>query len=250
MARVQIVTPFDVPAFDGFFGQVTVASSTQYVVEADGNKAEYLGSFTYPNGGIQGIITDSRVTVDGEVKFIASEVNFPAEVLAQLSGSGQLQQAYQQILSGADVIGGSSGADVIPGFAGADAIAGAAGNDQIFGNQGADTLYGNQGADFLHAGQGDDFLYGGQDNDTLNGGAGNDVLQGGRGADSFVFASSQGNDIVTDFRIEEGDQLDLQGQTYALTTAGDGSAALLLSSGGVIILQGVTQSDFSDAYVV
>jgi Ca2+-binding RTX toxin-like protein len=152
-------------------------------------------------------------------------------------------------MMGNDQLFGNEGNDIVFGGQDNDLAYGGQGDDQVFGNMGNDVLYGNLGFDFLHGGMGNDTLYGGQDNDTLNGGQGDDVLQGGLGSDTFIFVPGQGNDIVTDFNIEEGDVLDLQGQSYALTTAGDGSAALLLSGGGVIILQGVTQAEFSDAYV-
>ena len=43
----------------------------------------------------------------------------------------------------------------------------------------------------------------------LWGGDGNDTLTGGPGADKFVM--SHGNDIVTDFRVDEGDTISFLG---------------------------------------
>ena len=43
--------------------------------------------------------------------------------------------------------------------------------------------------------------HGGKGNDTLNGGKGNDTLTGGSGKDVFLFASGEGNDVITDYVV-------------------------------------------------
>ncbi len=62
-------------------------------------------------------------------------------------------------------------------------------------------------ADTLVGGDGDDQLFGFFGDDQLIGGAGNDTLTGGAGADRFVLDMDQ--DIITDFKISEGDILDV-----------------------------------------
>lgn len=187
--------------------------------------------------------------------------------------------------SGNDFIEGANGNDLLSGGEGNDALAGGTGNDAVYGNQGGDTLFGNQnddqifggqdndvvfggqdqdqlygnlgedqlygnlGADFLHGGIGNDMLFGGQSNDTMNGGADDDVLQGGLGSDLFVFAPAQGNDVIADFRFEEGDRLDLQGQDYVLGQNNEGQAALVLEDGGTIVLLGLTSDEFQTGFI-
>ncbi|EEW25544.1 beta strand repeat-containing protein [Rhodobacter ferrooxidans] len=67
------------------------------------------------------------------------------------------------------------------------------------GNSANNALTGNAAANVLVGNAGNDTLNGGLGNDTLTGGAGTDVLTGGGGADAFVFNSTVGADVVTDF---------------------------------------------------
>jgi len=117
---------------------------------------------------------------------------------------------------------------------GADTLMGGAGNDIIFGQGGNDALDG---------GKGNDILLGGSGNDTLIGGQGNDILIGGSGADTFVWkAGDIGNDVIKDFKVSEGDRLDLrdllQGEkastidNFLKITTVDGSSTLQVSTEG------------------
>jgi Ca2+-binding RTX toxin-like protein len=96
------------------------------------------------------------------------------------------------------------------------------------------------GANLVFGGLGDDGILTGTGNDTLWGNEGNDSLAGGAGADRYVFAAGSGNDRVSGFSVAESDRLDLQGQSFTLGTAADGSVVLALSGGGTITLAGVT----------
>lgn len=73
-----------------------------------------------------------------------------------------------------------------------------------------DLVYGGAGDDHIVAGAGDDWIYGGTGNDTLEGGKDQDVLYGGAGADTFRFGTFDTHiDLIMDFSLQEGDQLDL-----------------------------------------
>ena len=96
------------------------------------------------------------------------------------------------------------------------------------------------GADLVFGGLGDDGIVTGAGNDTLWGNEGNDSASGGAGADRYVFAAGSGNDLVNGFNVAEGDRLDLQGQSFTVGTAADGSVVLALSGGGTVTLNGVT----------
>ncbi|MCY1389965.1 repeat domain protein [compost metagenome] len=83
------------------------------------------------------------------------------------------------------------------------------GNDLLDGGAGNDLLFGQGGNDLLLGGDGEDLLFGGM---------GDDVLNGGSGADQFAWLKGEtGHDLVQDFRIGEGDVLNLadllQGET-------------------------------------
>ncbi|MEH2249921.1 choice-of-anchor D domain-containing protein [Nostoc sp.] len=111
----------------------------------------------------------------------------------------------------ASPIVGTSGNDQLSGGDPDDTIWGQDGNDRLYGNNGNDQLYGNNGNDTLFGGLGNDQLTGGAGNDWLYGGKGNDVLTGGSyGVDTFVLASGEGTDSITDFEVGR-DKLALSG---------------------------------------
>jgi Ca2+-binding RTX toxin-like protein len=119
--------------------------------------------------------------------------------------------------AGNDTLNGDAGNDVLLGEAGANQLFGGAGNDSLTGGVDNDLLNGGDDADWLMSGDGHDTLIGGAGNDTLNAGNGNDRLvllgtdwaSGGAGADTFVFSSLGGISTISDFRVSDGDRLDL-----------------------------------------
>ena len=60
-------------------------------------------------------------------------------------------------------------------------------------------LFGRDGEDLLNGTAGNDRLYGGNGKDNLTGGTGHDILTGGSGSDTFIFATLDGTDTITDF---------------------------------------------------
>jgi hypothetical protein len=105
---------------------------------------------------------------------------------------------------------GGNGNDTLTGNAGNDILIGGNGQDTLIGNDGNDTLIGGNGTDLLLGNAGDDLLYGGNGEDTLRGGLGNDTLTGGGGGDVFVFASGDGTDTITNFKLSN-DKIGLTG---------------------------------------
>ena len=92
--------------------------------------------------------------------------------------------------------------------------------------QTGNTLTGANPNEVIVAGSGNNTLSGGGGNDVLVGGAGNDALTGGTGSDTFVWrladkgaVGTPAADIVTDFRENAADSLDLrdllQGENHA-----------------------------------
>ena len=122
--------------------------------------------------------------------------------------------------AGNDTVLGDSGSDIVHGGAGNDRVSGNGSNDTVYGDDGDDVVSGGDGSDVVSGGIGNDTLTGesardtldgGDGNDVLNGGSGTDTLAGGTGADTFVFdrGALSGVDKVTDFKVAEGDKIEL-----------------------------------------
>ena len=119
---------------------------------------------------------------------------------------------------------GSDHGDSLTGNSEGNRLDGGAARDVIYGLDGNDTLNGDEGNDVLVGGNGDDNISGGDGDDTLVGLNGADLMTGGAGADRFYVdyiedqvanLDDDGNDVITDFSIADGDKLVLN------TTAGD-----------------------------
>ena len=139
---------------------------------------------------------------------------------------------------GDDWIFAEDGHDNVAAGGGADTVFAGAGDDQVDGGTGDDWLFGGRGRDGLEGGLGDDLIFGGAGDDCLGGGAGNDLfsdgmgddrVSGGAGNDVFRLGSARGDDddvytggtgadvywlvdqfdddVVTDFRLADGDRL-------------------------------------------
>ncbi|WP_371232786.1 M10 family metallopeptidase C-terminal domain-containing protein [Pseudomonas sp. QE6] len=110
---------------------------------------------------------------------------------------------------------GGSGTDTVLNF---ERVSGSAYNDTLTGNSGANYLYGNAGNDVLNGAAG---------NDTLLGGSGTDQLSGGLGADIFDFDALTDSvlgslrDVIKDFKLAEGDKIDLSTLDARSDTSGN-----------------------------
>lgn len=130
-------------------------------------------------------------------------------------------------------IEGTETSERIVGDAGADDIQARPGDDTVSGGGGDDAIRGGRGADRIDGGDGDDWL---------SGDRGDDTLTGGRGADAFHGFADCGNDVVTDFSLDEDDRIELDPGT-AFELKQEGADAVVEMQGGRLILKGVRASD-------
>lgn len=101
-------------------------------------------------------------------------------------------------LLGTDV-SGNNGDDNLVSFAGVNDLTGGGGSDYLAGGFQSDDIEGGTGNDVLRGDAGG-FLGG---SDVLTGGADDDFLMGGRGADTFVFSTNDGSDIIAAFDVSD-----------------------------------------------
>ena len=127
-----------------------------------------------------------------------------------LAGGGGNDEIWG--MDGHDLLAGQGGDDELHGGNGTDALFGEGGADTLFGDAGSDLLFGGGGNDILNGGADQDYLSGGGGNDIIEGGAGDDYLHGGGGADTFIFDSESGSDIIKD--IMEEDTIVFEGQEF------------------------------------
>ncbi|MEM7742162.1 MAG: calcium-binding protein [Pseudomonadota bacterium] len=153
---------------------------------------------------------------------------------------------------GNDALFGGTEFDTLFGGHGDDTLFGSAGDDLLEGQTGDDTLDGGGGRDVLFGGTENDNLFGGDSADTLTGGDGSDQLTGGSGTDRFVFDSTSGQDVITDF--EDGvDAIEFMIEAFGyddLEVLQDGDDAVVTHAGGTVRLVSVDgttldQGDFA-----
>ena len=222
----------------------TTAQNTAVTLEA----STLLANDTDANGDILGL-TEVSNAVNGSVTFSNGNViftpstNFTGNASFDYSisdgkggtASGLVNVTVEPVVG--TVQNGTKGNDTLTGNGGNDFLNGRRGNDSLIGNAGNDILIGGNGTDFLVGSAGDDLLNGDSGNDTLRGELGTDILTGGNDKDIFVFASGEGIDTITDFKLGT-DQIGLtEGLTFAqLSFSGN---EILMGSDVLAVLTGV-----------
>ncbi len=82
-------------------------------------------------------------------------------------------------------------------------------------------------------------IIGGSGADTLDGGKGNDTLTGGAGEDIFVYATGEGNDVITDYTSGE-DYIKISSGTVSTYTLKGSDLVLKVDSGSIKVKNGKT----------
>jgi Ca2+-binding RTX toxin-like protein len=215
---------------------VTIAASTLLANDTDANGDSL--SLTGVSNTVNGSVTFSNSNV-----IFTPSTNFTGNASFNYSisdGKGGTASGLVNVSVG-PVVGtvqnGTNGNDTLTGNAGNDSLNGDNGNDSLIGNAGNDTLIGGNGTDFLLGSAGNDLLNGDNGDDTLTGGLGSDTLTGGNSQDIFVFASGDGIDTITDFKLGT-DKIGLtEGLTFGnLSFSGN---QILIGSDVLAVLTGV-----------
>ncbi len=169
--------------------------------------------------------------------------------------------------TGNDLVFGGTQNDTLGGGSGDDTLNGGDGDDIVFSGDGDDSIDGGAGNDEIFNGGGNDTVIGGAGDDVLFGGLGADVLTGGADADIFAFYAGNGDDVITDFNLND-DTLDLSGaandfndlasvQAVAsniISDFADGSSRIDLliqtGAGDSIVLEGLSTDDLASIDIV
>lgn len=184
-------------------GEVGKSYGSTYIID------DLEGSFEIEAGENNLLVIEETVG-DPFVEIGGSATAYLGDGNADYVGSGDHSQVVYgqdghdtiETGEGDDTIDGGDGHDRLDGNDGDDSIMGGNGHDRIDGDEGSDSLFGGHGQDMLQGGDGNDAISGGDGNDWINGGAGDDtmngndgddVIDGGRGADRFI--DGAGNDF-------------------------------------------------------
>ncbi|MFD0978451.1 calcium-binding protein [Tropicimonas aquimaris] len=195
------------------------------------------GTFKKVGGAWTGEITGVTFKADG-VTQASIDINSGVD-LSRIINVGSSTLVWNELTStglrgklsgGNDHMNGSVGDDNLNGRGGADFLNGGLGDDKLIGGGGSDRLNGHIGDDTLIGGNGNDYLDGRDGTDVASGGKGNDtflfdfngdnVWTGGGGADRFQAGGVPGEPYgwtkVTDFKVRQGDKLDLTNDSALL----------------------------------
>lgn len=116
----------------------------------------------------------------------------------------------------------------------------------------ADRMIGTSAAEYIIGEAGNDRMNGKGGNDLLTGNIGDDTMTGGAGNDRFDFYAGQGgDDVITDYEIGDDvnfDMIYLHDLTYEIVKSGK-EAALFLSDGWTVLLEGVRFSDRASIHI-
>jgi Ca2+-binding RTX toxin-like protein len=179
---------------------VTLEASTLLAndTDANGDRLSLTGVSNAVNGSVT--FSNSNVIFTPSTNFTGNaSFNYSISDGKGGTASGLVNVTVDPVVG--TVQNGTKDNDTLTGNAGNDILNGLRGNDSLIGNAGNDTLIGDKGTDFLVGSAGNDLLNGDNGNDTLTGGLGSDILIGGNGADVFIFASGEGIDTITDFKL-------------------------------------------------
>ena len=199
----------------------TVAAQQSVVIDAAANDTDpdpadqgFLAIAQYTDPMVDGQVAGHLQVIAGKFYYTADDplfdsgvhtVTFDYAVVDQWGAESSNSATVTITVTGnatpGETLTGLNPPNFLAGHDGNDFILGGNQNDTLVGAGGADTLNGQNGADSLVGGPGSDLLIGGNGKDTLDGGSGDDTLTGGNGPDVFVFGSSIGHDLVTDFDV-------------------------------------------------
>src|SRR3989344_5350854 len=244
-------------------GVPTVTGGTAFTLQDGDWLEEFQGQFTYAGGELSGgTVTGWKESFKGQVVFEVSGFSVPVSTFVGWVETNDNEAARSTILGGADPIAGSAAADVMRGYAGDDIIRGGEGTNYLRGDEGNDSIVGGTGFDDINGNMGNDTRVsgggGGQDNDLINGGGGadyvsgdkgSDTVTGGAGADIFHTFGDAGVDRVTDFRLAEGDRVQVDpGTQYTVSQVG-ADTVISMTGGGQMTLVDVQLSSRTAGWI-
>jgi Ca2+-binding RTX toxin-like protein len=143
MAIVQTFVPTNMSAVDHIFnGIITFANNSEIIVKYGGINDVYLGNFSYSLDGSQvfGTLTDYKEFSGNTLIAQISNGSVDANLASNLIRTGQQNVLFKLVLSGNDIIVGSSGDDILLGYNGNDIIVPGGGINTVDGGAGFDTV--------------------------------------------------------------------------------------------------------------
>ena len=135
MATVVLSSSYDMSSADDWDWVVAVNTASQvFLVDSSGSSLHrqgFGGAFGYDNAGnVFGTVTSSSYYANNALVYTISGMNSDAHQMQYFVETfGNAQESNAFVLSGNDVVIGSSGNDVLMGYGGNDALDGGSGTD-------------------------------------------------------------------------------------------------------------------------
>lgn len=213
----NVAKPFDVNISSV---ETSVAAFSQEFIDAQFKKNNERDTEIKENEFKIKLVDESGKSLTPYVNELKEKYQKDSEGISDsnLVNNDLIQQSFDSLNTGDDIIYGDDGNDLLFGDDGRDTAVGGA--DKIFGGIGNDIIDGDGGADTISGGIDNDLIYGGAGDDIIDGGAGNDMLYGDNGVTDYLPSSiADGNELTAqpgvDDKIVFGDNYGLHGEIYA-----------------------------------
>lgn len=206
----------------------------------------FLSGTITNNGEIEGGLYKSngaKLAIDGRDAAhsltVVNNGSINGDVL--LSGGDDVYRSDTGTISG--MVVGGDGDDLLIGCTQGEVLKAGRGDDRVKAGSGNDRVFGNNGDDVINAGAGDDLIVVGR---------GNNTVLGGDGADIFRLSKGKGVTLIKDFRLEDGDALDVrQGSISRIEFSQVGRNTLVsLGKDELAVLRNVQADSLPDSVLI
>lgn len=150
MATMTLYQPINMDAIKNWNGDTPIGAPDHFQVTDGYRVQDYYGNFQYDDSGVFAGTMTSTVAYQNGLYFSVEGFSYSAPQMMFYIESGYIDQALKTMLSGDDIINGSSGDDLIRGYEGNDTLTGNGGNDIFIAGPGNDKIDGGDGIDTVN----------------------------------------------------------------------------------------------------
>lgn len=150
MSTMTLYQAINMETIKNWIGDTPIGEPDHFQVTDGYRVQDYYGSFQYDDSGVFAGTMNATTAYQNGLYFSVEGFSYSAPQMMFYIESGYIDQALSTMLSGDDIINGSSGDDVIKGYQGNDSLNGNAGNDTFIAGTGNDRIDGGSGIDTVN----------------------------------------------------------------------------------------------------